>query len=525
VGGNQPLALPIFEPAMGETIWTSDELPGAFEHCRYLLGDELLSFLTAGAEVRADEPRTRRTVRRLAATLDLLEHEDARLPVALVRTQSQGLPVAWRMRVANGGEIPAPKGATDVEVALTTVARDLYPVLLAPSDATVILGPGLQFPVADSSFSFGEVVGVMPGVHEASALLASTGLPQSDFVIASASIVVPVGAAATPAGILSAATRRLLHIEQPDADRYMDLVLEVLAELRAFASGEAARVRAYLGLSALSLDSGVRLELPQGTLRSPTKSERRYVPFALQAEAVLETTVVCQAFEPDADVTGSQRDGALDLDRKARDMCLAAAMAADGVPSSCPYVAWRVTDDFGEGGSAYRPLHPDRAPGRNGALGAAESQEFTEWARRVAAADLTHIEIAVERTLRALWGMELTESLIDAVIAWENLVGTRSETVYRVTAALSVLCEDEPEMRISARKRLTKAYDARSRLVHGDPAASDLPAQRTVAVATTLEALRRLIVSRQDLLALSSSEKRADRLLLGIGPSAGDVAP
>ena len=93
---------------MSESVWTS-EFQGAFAHCRYLLGDELLSFLVSAPQVQADHPRTVRTIRRLAATLDLLEREDPRLPVALVRKHSpDGLPLAWGLRQANGGDVPEP---------------------------------------------------------------------------------------------------------------------------------------------------------------------------------------------------------------------------------------------------------------------------------------------------------------------------------------------------------------------------------------------------------------------------------
>jgi hypothetical protein len=138
------------------------------------------------------------------------------------------------------------------------------------------------------------------------------------------------------------------------------------------------------------------------------------------------------------------------------------------------------------------------------------------WTSELARADLEHVEIAVDRTLRSLWAQDSTDSLIDAVIAWENLVGTRSETSYRVTAALAMLCQDDPEKRIATRRDLAATYDARSRLVHGDQLPPDLQQHRDRGIQTALEALRRLMTERQDLLALSSSSKRSDRLLLGI---------
>jgi len=105
--------------------------------------------------------------------------------------------------------------------------------------------------------------------------------------------------------------------------------------------------------------------------------------------------------------------------------------------------------------------------------------------------------------------------LIDAVIAWENLVGTRNETAYRVTASLTVLCEDDPNHRLAMRKELAKIYDERSRLVHGDRMGV-MPEVRDRAIQVGLEVLARLIDGRSDLLELANSSKRADRLLLAV---------
>lgn len=245
------------------------------------------------------------------------------------------------------------------------------------------------------------------------------------------------------------------------------------------------------------------------------------MPFVLQAqaEAVLSTTVVCQAFESGQDTTAPQVEGQAALNRLAREVVLAAALSSSvDVPHSCPWVTWIVAHAVGRGSTSYRPLHPERAPGRVDPLTEGEIEALEHWANHVAGVDLQHVEIAVDRTLRAIWETEWTDSLIDAVIAWENLVGTRNQTTYRVTAALAVLCQDDLEKRIATRKDLALTYNARSRVVHGDPAPTDLHEHRSLAIQTALEALRRLMTERQDLLALASSDKRADRLLLGIGP-------
>ena len=161
-----------------------------------------------------------------------------------------------------------------------------------------------------------------------------------------------------------------------------------------------------------------------------------------------------------------------------------------------------------------RPLHPSRPPAQAELLSPAEIASLETWLQHVTNADLSHVTIAVDRLLRAIWEMEATDSLIDAVIAWENLVGTRSETSFRVTAALAKLVEDDRSKRHTTRKELDKIYNARSRVVHGDPPDADLHVHRQGAIATTLEAFRRLIRDRSDLIGKPKSSTRADLLIL-----------
>ena len=62
------------------------------------------------------------------------------------------------------------------------------------------------------------------------------------------------------------------------------------------------------------------------------------------------------------------------------------------------------------------------------------------------------------------------DALIDAVMVWENLVGTTTETSFRVTAALAKLNENDRSGRRDVQKKLQSLYSLRSRVVHGDEA-------------------------------------------------------
>lgn len=66
------------------------------------------------------------------------------------------------------------------------------------------------------------------------------------------------------------------------------------------------------------------------------------------------------------------------------------------------------------------------------------------------------------------------DALIDAVVAWENMLGSKTETTFKVCAGLAWLLEpNDKARRVATFGRAKKLYAARSDLVHG--AASSIP--------------------------------------------------
>ena len=86
--------------------------------------------------------------------------------------------------------------------------------------------------------------------------------------------------------------------------------------------------------------------------------------------------------------------------------------------------------------------------------------------------------------------------------------------MFRVTAALAKLLEQESSRRAALRKELGKIYDVRSRVVHGELVNSlDVWEAADRAIDVCLRALRALFSRPEDWLTAKSSE-RADRLIL-----------
>ena len=118
----------------------------------------------------------------------------------------------------------------------------------------------------------------------------------------------------------------------------------------------------------------------------------------------------------------------LEIAEVARTVSLAAALARREERDSLVAVAvsW-ITEWTPMQAGAFKPGLVERWVPRV-AYGEAELNRLGDWIEHVQGADIGHISIAVDPILRAIFEVEAAESLIDAVIAWENLFGSRIET-------------------------------------------------------------------------------------------------
>ena len=141
--------------------------------------------------------------------------------------------------------------------------------------------------------------------------------------------------------------------------------------------------------------------------------------------------------------------------------------------------------------------------------------EIEDWARVVNSCHTVSVDVAARRLASSVsQRLDSGDALVDAVMVWENLVGTSSEVTFRVTAALTKLLEQEAAKRRAFRKSLAQIYDIRSRLVHGVAVdQSELSEAAKEAIVVAVRALRACYRRGRDWLSLSSTE-RGDALLL-----------
>ena len=113
------------------------------------------------------------------------------------------------------------------------------------------------------------------------------------------------------------------------------------------------------------------------------------------------------------------------------------------------------------------------------------------------------------------------DALVDLVIAWENLFGSRQgEPTLRISAALAWLLGSTVDEREQYRARVSKIYALRSDIVHGNRFVTAQEASEALVEARTitLAGLRMLFDSRDDLLGLKSGDERSRALIMG-GPA------
>jgi hypothetical protein len=162
---------------------------------------------------------------------------------------------------------------------------------------------------------------------------------------------------------------------------------------------------------------------------------------------------------------------------------------------------------------------PRHGPGLSPAqLSREETDAWQEWYRRLNAPYVDKLDLALSRILRAIGERrEPSDVLIDSVIAWESLFGTKEgEPTFRVTMCLAALLEHSFEKRIALRRKLGNIYTMRSRVVHGSGVLKEKEyplCQEALDVA--IRAVRILASERTDILKLPDGATRSATLLLG----------
>lgn len=303
-------------------------------------------------------------------------------------------------------------------------------------------------------------------------------------------------------------------------------VLDNYEELRRAARGEEVRTYQVRGLAGISLEPGAQIRTPWGTIRG---IELEPVPVVLsaprlQTNALLVTPQLTRlSISRESEPPISEVDAtALELGQRIGTLTpLLFALSSVDTELFAPVITFETTIFpiiAGLSWSSSLPTNPF-IPTRE--IAAAEIKPIEDLAHTLADNYDENLQLASFRTVQAIaHRADRSDALIDAVMAWESLVGTRSETVYRVTTALTRLLEPEVGKRRAFRKELQGIYDTRSRVVHGDvvePQAIQTDSEEAIRI--SLRAMLELYRRGGEWLSMSSKE-RSESLILSDGQAA-----
>ncbi|MFF8728189.1 hypothetical protein ACF073_17095 [Streptomyces sp. NPDC015171] len=457
----------------------------------------------------------------------------------------EGMSVVHFLRKLCGGSVPADVADADDEVlfALRSIALDIWPVLLMPP-------PKIQ---RGAGFFMASPAGLIqhPKATEAAEIFmhdrslsklfppaagSEQGAPQP--LMESAEWIVNAGSSGTRqlVGVLSgliydARLRVALNGHQLTFERLSECLKDSLEALRLLADGKDVKIPAVIGFSGLSLEDGQSIHFTDGVLRGVRPAERGILLNNSGATgAVYETHYAVRILHvyksnPGSDdwakpfmkyrarIEESVRSFEYSLDK----VRLALLLCSDEGTLLAPKEETRlIIDPANMGGASYWSAS-EHTPANN-QLPADKHGEVIAMYDVIRKKHPESLNIAMKRLLSAAssrWNSN--DALIDALIAWENMFGTRTETTFRVTASLAKILEETTEKRLELQKELNKLYAVRSSMVHGakepDPDTAAKNRERVIRVA--IDGLKALYNERPELLSMPPEDRSKTVLLDG----------
>lgn len=342
-----------------------------------------------------------------------------------------------------------------------------------------------------------------------------------------------------------------LQISQPTIQELCIAIKTVLTTLRTATDGKDAMMPVRVAFTGVLLPKEkTELKLPWGMLRAASAQDDNLIPAAFDDNAnstttpesetitikysgdvILETEIPYRIFVKDWNkVAGSTKPIQVPqnfysyetVQKRIEAVEIGLLFATDRKENRPRTVfSWRAEVDplgFGYSASWRNPQTlPMLLPAK---LTEDEAINWEKWIKLVDAKRVPSIEVAIHRLLIAeTERKDPGDVVIDAVIAWENLVGSSSgEPTLRVSTSLAWLLGKDAAERATLQDKFSKMYALRSRLVHGSGVltvkeASEKPHE---AVSIALEALQEIFENRPELLSeCKNSTERSKRLILG----------
>lgn len=320
-------------------------------------------------------------------------------------------------------------------------------------------------------------------------------------------------------GLLSSAFLRMYFLKLPQNEEiFVRTVLEGFDELRRATMGQQINAIAITGISRITLPEGRQISTPWGVVQPAPAIRTGQVTLFDRPKTTCILARKCLIpirFDRAPSPKGFDSSSTT-ADPDARILFpLSCALASkETAKPLVPLLTWSTFLLPFQGSFGYSlPFLPRRFETEK-SLGD-RIEEVEKWANIVHGAHVPAVDIAAGRLISAIANRtDRSDSLIDAVMVWENLVGASVELTFRVTAALTKLLESDATKRRAFRKELAEIYTVRSQVIHGVNVTTsriDKACSRGIDIA--VQALRVSYLRGRDWLAQSSDE-RADQILM-----------
>lgn len=526
------------------------------------IGPKLLAYLL-GCDVdslRSIVSGDRRPTDEQIAVIDALSRLRQAIPPELDEASHKQLIAAWLMQVGEDRKSVArsmhehagrvdelPSGRDDLENALVALTADAYPAFLLPPDTIPVpTREDISFRLTALTYNHPQATAFSEAALR-DPVLKKVFAEENEHTGRTAMIYRNTGSGGgvqlsmMPEILLRAAWRHVRDGEpSPRA-----LAVEAIKEQRLardVLAGKRRAILAKIAFTGVLLPTNSRLELRDGVVRPVTEADRRLAPDSLKSQlsgtdasghsttinydgdVLLEYKLpykvrVMQSSQADALAPWPEDMRPPDaLSRTTTWLRFSLMLAVERESRVQLVQTWRYFDEPLTQGFAMSWYDPRQGTGiMPTQLTEAEMTAWGEWYERLSSPHLDRIELALTRILRAIAERrEPSDVLIDSVIAWENLFGSREgEPTFRVAMCLAKLLEGSIQARKDLRKKLGDIYALRSKVVHGSANLKESEYARCQeALDIAINAIRVLVTERTDILELPDGATRSTALLL-----------
>ncbi len=281
-----------------------------------------------------------------------------------------------------------------------------------------------------------------------------------------------------------------LHVAVPTLDDVLSQLPKALNQARDVFAGRTIELTGLASLTGVVLPLGKEVMLPWGRLRAARREDHplligdlvdrstvgrtgtaEKVTISDAGDVILEVKIRTKiGISPAGSNPRMVVSGREELERRITEVRLAHLLADDSDQTAVILPVWRRLLTPISGGmlsvSWSDPrLFASRSPT---ALSDPQVATWSDWITQLSKVNIGRLGVASARILRAAAERrDAYDSLIDAVIAWEALLGAETEITFRLSSAIARLLHPAGDERRAARKRIAEIYVLRSAVIHG----------------------------------------------------------